>query len=87
MAKLNACLLILALLSALSLISIHSQTRGYFDRVENQKRLVSSLEEEHRLMLLKRAKLTNINDIKKKAAALGMLLPSLKAKRVLKAGN
>ena len=47
MIKLNACLLIVAFLSALVLISMRSQTRGYFDQVENQRRLIINLEEEY----------------------------------------
>ena len=44
MIKLNACLLIVAFLSALVLISMRSQTRGYFDQAENQRRLIINLE-------------------------------------------
>lgn len=83
MIKLNACLLVVAFLSALVLISMRSQTRGYFDQVENQRRLIINLEEEYRLMQLEQAKLININDIKEKASALGMQLPDPANKQAL----
>lgn len=84
MIKLNACLLIVAFLLALVLISMRSQTRGYFDQVENQRRLIINLEEEYHLMQLEQAKLININNIKEKASVLGMQLPDPANKQALK---
>ncbi|MFH4354897.1 MAG: cell division protein FtsL [Neisseriaceae bacterium] len=83
--KLNACLLIVTVASAMLLISMRSQTRGYFGLKENQKRLMQNLEEEYRLMLLEKAQLTNIDRIKKKASSVGMQLPDFTARRALKA--
>ena len=82
--KLNTCLLVVAFLSALVLISMRSQTRGYFDQAENQRRLIINLEEEYRLMQLEQAKLINISNIKEKARALGMRLQDPTNKQALK---
>lgn len=84
MTKLNTCLLVVAFFSALFLISMRSQTRGYFDQAENQRRLIINLKEEYRLMQLEQAKLININNIKVKASALGMQLPDPTNKQALK---
>ncbi|MBN3859279.1 cell division protein FtsL [Neisseriaceae bacterium PsAf] len=86
MTKVNVFLLVVAFISAMILISMRSQTKGYFDRAENERRLAHNLEEEYRIMQLERARLTNITRIKQKASEIGMILPNYDTKRVLKAG-
>ncbi|QRN40981.1 MAG: cell division protein FtsL [Neisseriaceae bacterium] len=83
---LNFFLLVVVFVSAMILVSMRSQTKGYFDRAENERHLAHNLEEEYRIMQLERAQLTNITRIKQKASKIGMVLPNYDTKRVLKAG-
>ena len=84
MVKLNSILLVIVFLSAIWLITLRSQTRGYFDRTEYEKRLAHDLDAEYRLMQLEKARLTNITRVKKKADEIGMALPDYENRKVLR---